>query len=81
MNDRLKYIKNKYTDELMHKKNVVGTAIGYKEIKGQKTGVLSLVVMVRKKMPLSKLDTRDVIPPEIEGVVTDVRETGEIKAL
>jgi len=41
----------------------------------------SLVVMVRKKVQLSKLKARDVVPPEIDGVVTDVREVGEIKAL
>ena len=81
MNDRIRNVKDKYTDELMRKKNVLGTAIGYKDKDGQKTGELSLVVMVRKKVPLSQLDAQDIIPPEIEGVVTDVRDTGEIKAL
>jgi hypothetical protein len=38
-------------------------------------------VMVEKKVPLSELDAKDVIPPEIEGVMVDVKEVGEIRAL
>jgi len=79
--DKIREIKGKYTSELLRKTNVVGVAIGYKEKGGQKTEIPSLVVMVRKKVPLSKLKARDVVPPEIDGAVTDVREVGEIKAL
>ena len=79
--NKIREIKEKYTSELLRKTNVVGVAIGYKEKGGQKTEIPSLVVMVRKKVPLSKLKARDVVPPEIDGVVTDVREVGEIKAL
>ena len=79
--DKIKEIKEKYTSKLLSKANVAGVAIGYKERGGQKTEIPSLVVMVRKKVQLSKLKARDVVPPEIDGVVTDVREVGEIKAL
>ena len=79
--DKIREIKEKYTSELLRKTNVVGVAIGYKERGGQKTEIPSLVVMVRKKVPLSKLKARDVVPTEIDGIVTDVREVGEIKAL
>ena len=79
--DKIREIKEKYTSDLLRKTNVVGVAVGYKEKGGQKTDMLSLVVMVRKKVQLSKLKARDVVPPEIDGVVTDVREVGEIKAL
>ena len=79
--DKIKEIKEKYTSELLRKPNVVGIAIGYKKKRGQKTEMPSLVVMVRKKVPLSQLEARDVVPPEIDGVITDVREVGEIKAL
>jgi len=79
-NDKIRKVKEKYTGELLRKTNVVGVAIGYKEKGGQKTEIPSLVVMVRKKVPLSELRQQDVVPPEIEGVVTDVREVGEIKA-
>ena len=79
--DKIREIKEKYTSELLRKTNVVGVAVGYKEKGGQKTEMLSLVVMVRKKVQASKLKARDVVPPEIDGVVTDVREVGEIKTL
>ncbi len=79
--DKIREIKGKYTSELLRKTNVVGVAIGYKEKGGQKTEIPSLVVMVRKKVPLPELRQQDVVPSEIEGVVTDVREVGEIKAL
>ena len=78
---KIREIKEKYSSELLRKTNVVGVAIGYKEKGGQTTEIPSLVVMVKKKVPLSKLKARDVVPPEIDGVVTDVREVGEIKAL
>ena len=79
--DKIREVKEKHTIELLCKANVVGVAIGYKEKGGQKTEVPSLVVMVKEKVPLSKLKAHDVIPQEIDGVVTDVREVGEIKAL
>jgi hypothetical protein len=79
--DKIREVREKYTNELLRKTNVVGVGIGYKKKEGEKTEIPSLVVMVRKKVPLTELDPRDVVPAEIEGVVTDVREVGEIKAL
>ena len=79
--NEIREVKEKHTIELLSKANVVGVAIGYKEKGGQKTEIPSLVVMVKKKVPLSKLKAHDVVPSEIDGVVTDVREVGEIRAL
>ena len=77
----VKAIKEKYQTELLQKANVVGVAIGYREKAGQITDQIALTVMVKKKVPLSQLDARDVIPAEIEGVRIDVKEVGEIRAL
>ncbi len=74
-------IKDKYQAELLKKANVVGVAVGYREKAGQVTDQVVLTVMVRKKVPLSQLDANDVIPSEIEGVMVDVKEVGEIRAL
>ena len=79
--EEIKALKNKYEDELLKKKNVVGLGIGYKETNGQETGQLSLIVMVRKKEPPSQLDARDLIPSQIEGIPVDVKEVGEIVVL
>ena len=79
--EEIKAIKDRYKDDLLQKKNVVGLGIGYKEVEGQETAQLSLVVMVRKKEPSSQLDATDLVPSEIEGVPVDVKEVGEIVAL
>ena len=79
--DEIKRVKEKHAGELMKKANVVGVALGYKEKGGQKTDEPSLVIMVRKKMPLSVLKSEDVVPEKIERVTTDVKEVGDIRAL
>lgn len=50
--DEIKRVKGRHATELLQKANVVGVALGYKEKGGQKTETPSLVVMVRKKIPL-----------------------------
>lgn len=62
----------------------VGVAVGFKVKGGEKTGVLSIRVLVKKKR--SKLWMRffspqHVVLTEIEGLPTDVVEVGQIKAL
>ncbi len=79
--EEIRAVKDRHGESLLEKKNVVGLGIGYKEVEGQETGLLSLVVMVRKKESPSQLDATDLIPSEIEGVPVDVKEVGEIVAL
>lgn len=78
---KVKAVKDQYEAELLRKANVVGVAIGYREKAGRMTDQVVLTVMVKEKVPLSQLDAKDVIPPEIEGVMIDVKEVGEIRAL
>ena len=77
----VKAVKDRYQAALLRKANVVGVAVGYREKDGQMTDQVALTGMVKKKVPLSQLDAKDVIPPEIEGVMIDVKEVGEIQAL
>lgn len=79
--EEIRAVKDRYEDDLLKKKNVVGLGIGYKEVEGRETNELTLVVMVKKKEPPSQLDATDLIPSEIEGVPVDVKEVGEIVAL
>ena len=79
--EEIRAIKDRHEAGLLKRKNVVGLGIGYKEVEGQETGLLSLVVMVRKKESPSQLDATDLVPSEIEGVPVDVKEVGEIVAL
>lgn len=70
-----------HQNSLLQKANVVGVAVGYKEQKGQVNGDVSLVVLVEQKKPLAALSAEDLVPPEVEGMRTDVYEVGYLRAL
>ena len=76
-----KRIREKYENTLMRKKGVVGCAVGYKHIAGKKTDQICIVCYVIKKIPEDQLDEADLIPPGIEGIPTDVIESGGMRAL
>jgi hypothetical protein len=79
--EQVKMIKAKYEQELLSKPNVVGLGVGYREVGGQMTDQVGLIVMVRRKVPRAQLAPQEVIPAQIEGIPTDVREVGEVRAL
>ena len=65
---------------LLAKANVVGVAVGFKSSKGAATGEVAVIVLVEQKKPLAALSAEDVIPPELEGMKTDVYEVGYLRA-
>lgn len=79
--EEVRRIKERHEAELMEKAGVVGCAIGYKFVGGKKTDELCIVCYVIEKKPEEKLRKQDIIPKKIEGVSTDVVESGEIRAL
>jgi hypothetical protein len=66
--------------ELLSKPNVVGVAVGFRQIDGESTQTLALVVMVDRKIPQSLLTPEEQIPAMIEDIPIDVQEVGEISA-
>jgi len=52
-----------------------------KIVKGKAIPEVCIRVYVSKKLPLSELDVKDVIPAEVRGWPTDVVEIGVVKAL
>ena len=58
---------------------LVACGIGYKEVGGVKTDELCIIVSVVKKVPLKYVN--NLVPPVVDGVKTDVQETGVFKAL
>ncbi len=66
--------------DLFRRRNVVACGLGYKNAAGKSTGELSLVVSVAKKLPVAQLAAGDLIPKSIQGLLTDVVETGRIRA-
>ena len=67
--------------ELMRRQNVLATGIGYKKVAGQLTSELAIVCSVDNKKPLARLQKADIIPPRIQDIPTDVRATGQFRAL
>lgn len=69
------------TPGFLAKDNVVACGVGYK-IKGdQQTTTPSVVVSVVRKVPIDQLHPSELIPSTVQGVPTDVVETGEIVGL
>lgn len=79
--ERISQVKEQHWAELMAKPNVVGVGIGIKETRGVKTGEMSMVVLVRQKIPMDGLQPEVAVPAVVGGVPTDVIEVGDLRAL
>ena len=66
--------------KILAQSNVVATGLGYKVTGGEKTTTLSIVCSVTEKLPRDKLRPDDMVPQTVEGIPTDVVETGRIRA-
>jgi hypothetical protein len=66
--------------KLLPQANVVATGVGYKITRRVKTDALSIVCSVTAKVALDRLEPRDRVPPDIDGIPTDVVTTGVIRA-
>src|SRR5512133_1927961 len=71
---QIRPVKQRIEDELLAKPGVVGVDINEKVSGGQPTGQLSIVVYVEEKKPKNRLSKEQMIPTEIEGIPTDVKE-------
>ena len=78
--DTRKVLRN-HRSGLLERKNVVATGLGYKVSGGRKTSSLSIVCSVVKKVAASQVSTRDRVPAYVDGVPTDVIETGMFRPL
>jgi hypothetical protein len=66
--------------DLAARPNAVAVGIGYKISGGQSTGELAVIVSVKRKLPTAQLSSAEMVPKTLNGVKTDVVETGEIVA-
>ena len=53
--DDIRYIKEIHKEEILAKTNVVGVGTGFKNTAGLVTNQLSIVTLVRQKLPASML--------------------------
>jgi len=79
--EKVRHIKANYAGLLLGKRNVVACGVGYKEVGGVRTDELCVIVSVVKKVLKEELTPGDLIPQALEGMKTDVQETGVIRAL
>jgi len=79
--EHAKAVKDAHLHELLSKPNVVGCGVGFRQVGGERTDQVALVVMVRNKVPSAQLAQHERIPSELEGVPVDVQEVGEIGVL
>lgn len=79
--DGVRAAKSLHEADLLSRENVVGVAVGHKVVRGRETDEKCIVVFVDHKMSLEEVKKRDRVPPSLEGVRTDVVETGRFTAL
>jgi len=65
---------------LFRRRNVVACGLGYKIRGTEHTCELSLIVSVTEKLPPEALAPQDMVPKTVDGMSTDVVETGKIRA-
>jgi hypothetical protein len=70
--------KEQNKEQLLSLPNVVGVGVGYKVSDGEMTDQLSVICMVTAKT--SDLPPEKLVPRQVNGMVTDVIQTGEIVA-
>jgi hypothetical protein len=79
--DEVKLAKTAFKASILSRSNVVGVGVGYKVTRNLMTDELSVVVLVRQKVPYAGLPTKSVIPQEVAGIRTDVIEVGDLRPL
>ena len=67
--------------DLLKHGNVVATGVGYKTTGGSRTETPSIICSVTRKLPLDQLSASERVPESVNGIPTDVVETGRIRAL
>ena len=77
---KARLVKQRFEAELLNLENVIGVGIGLRQKDGVYTDEVAVVVMVKKKVRPSELAQEDFIPEELDGVLIDVLEVGEIQA-
>ncbi|WP_417363397.1 hypothetical protein [Galbibacter sp.] len=78
--EKIRKVLRMVAPSLMRKQNVIATGIGYKVVAGKTTSELCIICSVEVKKPFSKLRAGDVVPQHVQGVLTDIKPVGSIRA-
>lgn len=74
-------VKSANLDLMMQNPNVTAVGIGYKNGVRMPTPQIAIIVSVERKLPLSQVREAERIPRTLDGVPTDVVESGPFRAL
>jgi len=69
-------VKNKHCLKLLVHPDVVGMGIGLKTVGNSDTGQVCITIYVPRKLPLSELDSEQILPNKLDGISTDIVEFG-----
>jgi hypothetical protein len=72
--------KQNNVSRLLSRPNVVACGVGYKVTSEGPTDELSVVVSVSQKLPAAQLAESDLVPRNVDGIKTDVIQTGAFRA-
>ena len=72
--------KRSHAETILRKPNVVGVGAGLRERGGRLTDEVCLVALVERKVPKAALPPEALVPPEVDGVPTDVVQVGRLRA-
>lgn len=75
--DQAREIKTRVAPQLLALPGVTAVGLGSKEITGRPTGELALKVFVEVKTDAAAVPAEELIPAEIDGLPTDVIESGK----
>lgn len=81
MEHLIKLALDKNKKKLLKKSGAVAVGRSYKTVRGIQTDQQCITISVEKKVPLSEIKKKDIVPRAIDAIPTDVVETGVIKAL
>ncbi len=73
-------IQQQALPQMFQRPNVVACGLGYKIRGTEQTQELSVIVSVVRKVPKAELAPSDLVPEALDGLPTDVIETGRIRA-
>jgi hypothetical protein len=72
--------KQHHLDSIFRLPNVIACGVGYKVMDNGTTDELAVVVSVTRKLPAAVLSAAELIPRLLDGIRTDVVETGSLRA-
>lgn len=73
---KIQELIRKYESQLLQYPNVIGVSTGHKIVNGINTEELCISILVKKKISEGELDSKSILPKNIESIETDVVDVG-----